>query len=136
MTPRYHLDANVVLRFLRNDDPGQSPAARRFFAAAQAGKARLAISAVTVAELFYVLARVYRHPRAEAAQLLIPLLQSNTIEVEDQARVLDALRRAAQANVDFGDAYLAATAAEQGDRVASFDRDLSAFPDVTTVVPS
>ncbi len=135
MTSCYHLDANVVLRFLRNDDPRQSPAAAKLFASAKSGRIRLAISAVTVAEIFYVLARVYKHPRADAAGRLIPLIQSNVLEVEHRRRILDALRRVSAANVDFGDGYLAATAVEQGDKVASFDGDLQAFTDLTTMVP-
>ena len=136
MTAHYHLDANVVLRFLRNDAPTQSPAAARLFARAKDGKAELAITAVTVAEIFYVLARVYKHPRHEAAALILPLCQSAVLKVEQRHRVLDALHRVAKTNVDFGDAYLAATAAEHGEQIASFDRDLQAFPDVTTVVPA
>ena len=136
MTPCYHLDANVVLRFLRNDDARQSPAAAKLFAQANSGRVRLGLSAVTVAEIFYVLARVYQHTRIDAAARLIPLIQSGAIEVENRQRILDALRRVTRANVDFGDAYLAATAVEQGDKVASFDADLQAFSDLTTVVPS
>jgi predicted nucleic acid-binding protein len=135
MAPCYHLDANVVLRFLRNDDARQSPAAAKLFARAKSGQVRLAISAVTVAEIFYVLARVYKHTRVEAAARLIPLIQSNALEAEHRKRILDALRRVTLANVDFGDAYLAATAVESGDKVASFDADLSSFPDLTTLVP-
>ena len=105
------------------------------FARAKSGQVRLAISAVTVAEIFYVLARVYKHTRVEAAARLIPLIQSNALEAEHRKRILDALRRVTLANVDFGDAYLAATAVEQGDKVASFDTDLQFFPDLTTLVP-
>lgn len=136
MTPRFHLDANVVLRFLRNDDPKQSPAAAKLFANAKSGKLRLAISAVTIAESFYVLARVYRHTKADAAAKLLPLVQSDVLDVENRSRVLDSLQRIVTANVDFGDAYLAATAVEGGDQIASFDGDFQAFTDVTTFVPS
>lgn len=136
MIPRYHLDANVVLRFLRNDDRRQSPAAAKLFAAAKSGRVHLLISAVTVAEVFYVLARVYQHTRAETSAQLIPLLHADAIEVENRRRVLDALHRAGKANVDFGDGYLAATAAEHGDKIASFDHDLQSFADIVTIVPS
>ena len=132
---RLHLDANVVLRFLRDDDPVQSPAAARLFAEAKAGKAELRLSAVTLAEIFYVLARVYRLSRTDTAAVLLPLIQTKLIEVEARSRVSDTLRRVISANVDFGDAYLAATAVERGEAVASFDRDLAAFKDVTTVMP-
>ena len=135
MATCYHLDANVVLRFLRNDDPRQSPAAAKLFAQAKSGRVSLAISAVTVAEVFYVLARVYKLSRAEAAAKLMPLLQSNVLEVEHRRRILDALQRVGRANIDFGDGYLAATAVEQGAKVASFDEDLQAFPDLTAIMP-
>lgn len=135
MTPRYHLDASVVLRFLRADDPKQSPAAAKLFARANSGKAHLCLSDVTVAEVFYVLARAYKHGNSDAAQKLIPLIQADAVEVENRRRVLDALQRATKANVDFGDAYLAATAGERGDKVASFDEDLQSFSDIIAVVP-
>jgi predicted nucleic acid-binding protein len=136
MSLRFHLDANVVLRFLRNDDTNQSPAAARLFASAKAGEVRLTISAVTVAEVFYVLSRVYKHTKADAAAKLLPLMQSDVLEVDNRPRVFDALRRVTKANVDFGDGYLAATAVEQGDGIASFDDDLQSFTDVATVVPT
>jgi predicted nucleic acid-binding protein len=136
VSARYHLDANVVLRFLRNDDTSQSPAAARLFASAKAGKVRLTISAVTVAEAFYVLSRVYKHTKVDAAAKLLPLMQSDVLEVDNRSRVLDALQRVKRANVDFGDGYLASTAVEQGDGIASFDEDLQSFTDVATVVPT
>ena len=135
MTPRFHLDANVVLRFLRNDDPLQSPAAARLFENAKARKLRLVISAVTVAETFYVLARVYKHTKADAASKLRPLIQSDTIEVDDRSRVLDALEQVIRTNVDFGDGYIAATAADDGGSIASFDEDLKRFKDVKAAAP-
>jgi predicted nucleic acid-binding protein len=105
------------------------------FESAKAGKIRLTISAVSVAEAFYVLARVYKHTRPDAAGKLLPLIQSGALEVDDRDRVLDALRRVIRANVDFGDGYLAATAAERGESIASFDADLRFFTDVATIVP-
>lgn len=127
---RTHVDANVVLRFLRNDDPKQSPAAKRLLAAAQGGQAILILSAVTVAEIFYALRASYRVPRVEAAHLLISLLQGGVFELEDEKVVLDALARVARVNVDFGDAYLAARAAAAREPVATFDEDFRKFPDV------
>jgi predicted nucleic acid-binding protein len=135
MPTRCHLDANVVLRFLRNDDPRQSPAAARLFETAKAGRTHLLLSAVTVAETFYVLVKVYGLTRTEAAGKLLPFIQSDVIEVESSSRVADALQRVARANVDFGDGYLAATAAERGDKIVSFDKDMRAFADVTTEAP-
>lgn len=127
---RLHLDANVVLRFLRDDDPKQSPAARRLIGEANEGKVTLILSAVTVAEIFYALRASYKMPRAEIAPLLTGLLRSGVFEAEHELRLLDTLARVQKANVDFGDGWLAATAAEAGEAVASFDEDFRLFADV------
>lgn len=127
---RLHLDANVVLRFLRDDDPKQSPAARRLLGEANAGRIALALSVVTVGEVFYALSASYKLPRPEIAGLLTNLLRSGVFELEHESRLLDALARVQAANVDFGDAWLAATAAEAGEPVATFDDHFDAFSDV------
>lgn len=127
---RLHLDANVVLRFLRDDDPRQSPAARRLMAEASEGKIAPVLSIVTIAEIFYALRASYKLPRPEIATLLDGLVRSGVFEVEEEVRLLDALVRVKTANVDFGDAWLAATATAAGESVASFDEDFAKFPDV------
>ena len=132
---RYHLDANVVLRFLRNDDPQQSPAAKRLIEAGKAGHAVLLLSPVTIAEVFYALRASYKMARPEVAKLLGNLLRSSVFEIEHEARVLDAMDRVERSNVDFGDAYLAATAVEAKEAVASFDDDFKKFSDVKLHVP-
>ncbi len=132
---RCHVDANVVLRFLRNDDPRQSPAAKRLLAAAQADQVTLVLSAVTVAEIFYALRASYRMARADAAHLLTSLLHSGVFELPDEPEILDALARVAKINVDFGDAYLAARAVAAKEPVATFDRDFEKFADVVVQAP-
>ena len=124
---RCHLDANVVLRFLRNDDPKQSAAARRLIENAQAGRIVLLLSSVTIAEVFYAFRASYKMPRADTAKLLSSLLRTSLFEVEHEERVFDTLQRVENLNVDFGDAYLAATAIESNESVASFDNDFSKF---------
>jgi len=131
---RCRLDANVLLRFMRNDDPVQSPQARSLLIRAKKGELQLAISVLTVAEVFYALRASYKLPRAMAAEALLRLLQTGAIEVE-QEHLLDlALERVIAANVDFGDAMLAAEAVAAGDEVASFDKDFSRFSDVQRYV--
>ena len=127
---RCHLDANVVLRFLRNDDAKQAPKAKRLVESAAAGQIVLVLSAVTVAEVFYAFRASYRMPRPDVAKLLSSFLSSTAFVVEHESRVLEALRWVAERNVDFGDAYLAATALEANEPVASFDADFTRFSSV------
>ena len=128
--PVYQLDANVLLRFLRNDHKDHSPRAARFIQEANNGKVILHVSAVTIAEVFYALKAAYQVDRRSAAQILAAVLNTPAFHLAERPRVLDALTRVQLANVDFGDAYLAATAAAAGTPVASFDRDFDRFTDI------
>jgi predicted nucleic acid-binding protein len=128
--PIYQLDANVLLRFLRNDHKDHSPRAGRFIQSANSGKIILEVAAVTVAEIFYALKAAYKVDRRSAAKTLAAVLNTPAFHLPERRRVLDALVRVERANVDFGDAYLAAIAAETGNAVASFDRDLDRIADV------
>lgn len=49
----YHLDTNVVVRFLTHDDPKQWPAAEALMLAARDGKVTLLLDPVVVSELTY-----------------------------------------------------------------------------------
>lgn len=124
------LDANVILRFLRNDDPVQAPQARALLVRAQRGDVDLAVSILTLAEVFYALRTSYKLSRPAAADALVGLLRTGVLEVERQEVIAAALARVSSANVDLGDAMLAAEAAASGDEVASFDRDFNRFPEI------
>jgi len=123
------LDANVILRFLRNDDPKQSPLAKKLFAAANDGKLTLLLTPVTLAEVFYAFRSSYKMGRKEIAALLQDLLRTGILEVAEIDVLMDALSRVETANVDFGDALLAAESAADDIPVASFDTDFDKFPD-------
>ena len=90
---------------------------------------------ITAKETFYALRASYGVPRRQAAQTLAGALNTPTFRLMERNRILDALARVQSANVDFGDAYLAASAAETSTPVLSFDRDLDKFPGVTRHQP-
>jgi len=127
---RLHLDANVLLRFLRNDDPVQSARAKQLFVRAERQEWELVVSVLTVAEVFYAFRASYKVSRSESARLLGSLLQTGIFTVEKEPLVLDALGRVESNNVDFGDAMLAAEATAGQVAIASFDLDFKRFKDV------
>ncbi|HEY2881712.1 MAG TPA: PIN domain-containing protein, partial [Pirellulales bacterium] len=68
-------------------------------------------------------------------ETLIDLLGAPAFQLSQPQRIFDGLARVAAANVDFGDAYLAAAAIESCVPVASFDRDFDRFADVVRFEP-
>src|ERR1022692_3031883 len=101
MSRRVHLDANIILRFLRNDDPQQSQTAAELFKRAQSKELRLIVSPVIVLEVFYVLVKAYVMPRPEAAKVLDALLTSGLVLCEDDGVTVDALQRITSNKISF-----------------------------------
>lgn len=129
------LDTNVLVRFLVQDDPKQSAGASKLIAAAQSGDTELVLDRMVVTELIYVLMGHYKRVRVDVANTILAIVQSPFVRADDESLLIDALLRFRDHGVDFVDAWLAAKAAALSFPIASFDRDLDKFKDVTRHEP-
>jgi predicted nucleic-acid-binding protein len=121
------LDTNVIVRFLTQDDPVQSPIATRLFSQLSRDEPGF-ISAVVLAEVTWVLSRAYQASRHDVARAVEGLLRSAELTVENAAaayRALGAFQASQQA--EFADALIAQTAALAGAvETVTFDRRAAA----------
>jgi predicted nucleic acid-binding protein len=124
------LDANVLIRFLRDDHAEHSRRSRDLIAQAEGGEIRLVLLAPVVAEVVFVLTSVYGSSRREVTESLLPFLHHGGIVCPEANSLADALRRFQSKRVDFMDCYLAAEAKARGIPVVSFDRDFRKFDDI------
>jgi predicted nucleic acid-binding protein len=131
----YVLDANVLVRFLTQDSPILGSAAKKLFEAADRGEAELRLHPAIVAEVVFVLTKVYQQDRTAVADALLDIIENPGIAVECASVLRDALKRFKSVSVDFPDALIAALAADGKVPVASFDRDLDKFKDITRFEP-
>jgi predicted nucleic acid-binding protein len=128
----YLLDANVIIRFLTQDEPKQSKAAAKLFISARDGDLTLHLEASILAETVYVLeSQFYSRTRDEIHDSLVDLMQNPGIETAMRDAAIDALRRFREyPALDFADCWLGALASDMKIPVASFDRDLDKFKDI------
>ena len=131
MPRRAILDANVVLRYLLNDDPKQSPGAVDLIEHAPDGS--LYLSAIVLAEVTWTLKSHFAVPREEISAAVQRVIARPSIAAD--ATTLDAVARYANVNVDFVDCALAAAGAATGLPIATFDRDFRKFGDMTAKRP-
>jgi len=129
------LDANVLIRFLVQDDPKQSAAATKLMSDAQSGVYELLVDPMIVAETVYVLGSQYKRARVEVANTLLAIVRSPYVRADKEQELVDALLRFRDHGVDFADAWLAAIAVSGGQEIASFDRDLDKFKDAKRLEP-
>ncbi len=120
----YHVDTNLILRFLTGAPEGHAKLAAEFFQHAEDGKHLIQISPIVVSEVVFVLTgKIYGCSRVDVAEQLLQFLSNpsfNVLEFEAMVKTLELFRTH---TIDFADAYLAATAQLSGVAVATFDRD-------------
>jgi predicted nucleic acid-binding protein len=131
-------DANVFLRFLRNDHPEHSAAAKRMMEEAAVGTVILQVPEIVVADIFYTLtAPMMKIPRGAAARQLVALLQQPGIDVLNRRDVFETLSICEIKDIDYGDAALiiAARSTTHHLPILSYDKDFGKTPEITAFSP-
>lgn len=119
------LDANVLARYLTQDDPKQSERADAFINTLVARKERCYISTVVLCELTWVLRYAYKVSKEDVAMTIERLLQTHQFEIGRRAIVRKAMNEFRDGSADFADYLIGALAHDAGcETTATFDRRL------------
>jgi predicted nucleic-acid-binding protein len=117
------LDTNVLVRYLAQDDPKQSPKATRLIESLSADAPGY-ISLVSVVELVWVLTGCYASTKDELCAVLESLLRSKGLVVAQADTVWNALRLFKKGKADFADCLIKRAGDDAGcSHTATFDRD-------------
>ena len=115
------LDTNVLVRYIMQDDPRQSPMATQLIEHCTDTNAGY-VTLVSVIELVWVLSLSYDLRREQVAQALEALLRSRQLVVEQTDQVLRALRVFKTTKADFADCLIERSAAHAGcEKTMTFD---------------
>ena len=124
MANRLLIDTNVVIRFLTRDNEAYFLKSVKIFRDIEEGKIEAMLMDFIVAEVVYVLHRVYGHSKKEITSTLKKLLLYEHLYTENKLITFEALEIYADKNIDFADAVLCAKQRLEGYEIISFDKDL------------
>jgi len=117
------LDTNILVRYLTQDDPIQSPLATDIIEFRLTEENPGFISIVAMVETVWVLDRAYGLAVDEIAAALERILQADTLVVENEQEVFTAMIALKEGNGWFADALIGALGARAGcARTLTFDR--------------
>jgi len=117
------LDTNVLVRYLAQDDPKQSPKATRLVESLAVDEPGY-VSIVSVVELVWVLTGCYGSTKTELCEVLATLLRAKGIVVAHADIVWKALRLFKDGKADFADCLIERFANEAGcSHTTTFDRE-------------
>lgn len=119
------LDTNILLRYLVQDDPVQSPAATAILEKLTAEDPGY-LSQVVLVETAWVLERTYKFSDRTIAIAIEGLLQAATLVVQDEVAVVLALRTASEGRATFADALIGSLNSQAGcTHTLTFDKRAS-----------
>jgi len=123
------LDTNVLVRYLAQDDPVQSPQATDLFERRLTEDNPGFICTVAMAETAWVLERAYGLADRDIAAAIERTLQADVLVVENEQEVFAAMIALKQGTGSFADALIAALGARAGcTRTVTFDRKALRLP--------
>jgi len=112
-------DTNAILRYILRDNPEMAEEVKRHLF-----RDICFIPVEVVAEIVYVLSKVYRVERDVIAQTITNIANVDNIMVAQNSVVLHALRVYASTTLDFVDCLLIGYAKEDGYAIFTFDKKL------------
>ena len=107
------LDTNVIVRYIMQDDPKQSPKATQLIESLS-NEAPGYITMVSVVELYWVLTSCYGLSDTQVTQALEAILRSKQLLVERADQVMRALRVFTVGKADFADCLIERAASGAG----------------------
>jgi len=123
------LDTNVLVRYLAQDDPVQSPQATELIERRLTEEDRGFVSVVAMVETAWVLDRAYGLANDEIAAAIERTLQADVLVVESEQKVFTAMIALREGHGLFADALIGALGASAGcTRTLTFDQRASRLP--------
>lgn len=123
------LDTNVLIRYLMQDDAGQSAKATALIEGRLTEEQPGFVSVVVIAEIVWVLERSYGLASGEIAAAIERMLQIDALVVENEQAVFLAMTTLKTSSGAFADALIAALAAKAGcSCTVTFDRKALRLP--------
>ena len=117
------VDANVILRYLLKDNEKFYKEAEALFNDTFSGKKRIWIMHSVIAEVVYVLLKLYKVTRKEIAEVLTELMKIKGVKIQDKEILFRAFKIFKSKNLDFVDCLLCAYSKKC--EVMSFDKKLN-----------
>ena len=123
------LDTNVILRYLLQDDPGQTRRANQIIDKQLSPENRGFISLVAVLEIVWVMRSLLKQNPLQISAHIEHLLAAETLEVQNEQQVFDAAFALKRGTGEFEDSLIGSLNALAGcNGTLTFDKRASRLP--------
>lgn len=131
---QYLLDANFLLRFLLKDNLKQYETAQKYLNKAKFGEIKLILPSLIMAEIVYVLDRLYKLERPEIVKSMGIIINTTYIDTEERDYLKQALLIYLNSPLHFADCYLYERSLMNDQEILTFDEDFKKLAKINKFV--
>lgn len=118
------IDANIILRFLTNDDPMKADACTKLLEGAERNECHVWLPDLVLADVIWTLEKFYRLDKLQISKLVAPIISLRGLCCSNKETIFQALNLYTHHNIDWTDAFVAAQmTANNVAIIYSYDRD-------------
>ena len=130
------IDANIILRFLTNDDPEKATACESLLSRVESGQEQVYLPDLIIADIIWTLEKYYRVEKRKIREMMIRILAPESLYCSSKSQVLSALAIYTSKKIDWTDAFVAAQMiASDLKEIYSYDQDFDRLQDITRITP-
>lgn len=118
------VDANIILRLLRNDHPTLSPKAHRLFSDAEKRKTSIYLDELIIAEVIWSLTSFYKQTKRETYEQINELLAQDWAINPRKELLLKTLETLKTRNISLVDSWILTLSDKIGHPLETFDQKL------------
>ncbi len=130
------IDANIVLRFLTNDEPEMARDCEMLLLRVEENREQVYLPDIILTDIVWTLEKFYRVSKAEIRELLLPVVGLKGMRCNSKSIIRQAFDIYIEKNIDWTDAFVAASMLTSGQEVIySYDRDFDKIDGFNRSVP-
>jgi len=122
---KYLIDANIIIRYLTQDDEKLFIKAKEIFDKIISNKIQVIVYDLVIMESFFVLTKFYKLNKEEVIDTLIEIMLLPGVVNPDKKIIIDTLNMIKTSNIDFVDALLCNKSKQFDYKLISFDKKLN-----------
>ncbi len=130
------IDANIILRFLTNDEPSQAADCAELLQKVELNIEEVYIPDLVIADIVWTLEKYYQVDKGEIQELMGRILALRGLKSSSKNTVYRALEIYVDHNIDWTDAFISAQMLSAGqEEIYSYDRDFDRVEGLTRLNP-
>ena len=130
------IDANIILRFLLNDSPEKAERCSLLLQRVESGEESVFLPDLALADIVWTLEKFYRQPKGKIRELMLPIISLRGMRLTNKSEALKALNFYVEKNLDWTDAFIAASMEVYGSReIYSYDKHFDRVESIVRLEP-